>query len=75
MVAGAPVSAQSRLAVLAAESVQPATTWLFDLPSQRLAWTGRERLLNGVFTGTGRYFVAVKELSTAPCCCSCGLPK
>src|SRR5687768_7010772 len=55
-------AAQSRLAVLTASSVsRPDTTFLFQLPSQRLEWSGPERLLSGVFTASGRYFISTKE--------------
>src|SRR5688572_7173398 len=59
---GSTAAAQSRLTVLTASSTsRPDTTFLFQLPSQRLEWSGSERLLSGVFTASGRYFISTKE--------------
>lgn len=66
VVASPHVGAQSRLAVKLSDYSPNGRTSLFRLPSQALEWTAPERLLNGVFTGTGRYFVGVKEVSRAP---------
>jgi hypothetical protein len=62
-----PVAAQSRVAVSALSSTsQPDTTFLINLPTARVEAAAPANLARAAFTGTGRYFIAVRENLQAP---------
>ena len=61
-VAVSPAGAQSRVAVITSASASnPNSIWLFNLPSQRVEAVVPLDLGKGVFTSSGRFFVAVNN--------------